>query len=140
MIGFIAGNFIFNSQTSLITSIRKKEVIYFIEEGIYPTKESLKKNIKDLPSKTIEKENNKYYVYVGITKEKEIAEKMKQIYEKKGYKIKIKEKDNISEEFSINVTQFDLLIQATNDESEILTIEEVVLANYGELTKNNSKK
>ena len=42
-----------------------------------------------------------------------------------------------NEEFNNNVTQFDLLINATTSEKEILTIEKVVLANYEEIIKKN---
>ena len=62
----------------------------------------------------------------------------KEIYENKGYQIYIKEQNLSNEEFYNNVTQFDILINSTNKESEILTIEEVVLANYEELIKRKS--
>ena len=58
------------------------------------------------------------------------------IYEDDGYNIYIKEKYLSNEEFYNNVTQFDLLIKDSNDTSNILTIEEVVLANYEEIIKN----
>ena len=77
------------------------------------------------------------YVYLGITRDSNNAKKIKAIYEKKGYQIYIKEQNLSNEEFYNNVTQFDLLITGTNKESEILTIEEVVLANYEELIKKD---
>ena len=80
-----------------------------------------------------------YNTYLQIEFNKEGAEKLKAIYKEKGYPVIIKEKHLENEEFSNNVTQFDLLINATKEEDEILTIEEVVLANYDELIKNNSK-
>ena len=46
-------------------------------------------------------------------------------------------KNKWNEEFNNNVTQFDLLINATTSEKEILTIEKVVLANYEEIIKKN---
>ena len=58
------------------------------------------------------------------------------IYEDDGYNIYLKEKYLSNEEFYNNVTQFDLLIKDNNDTSNILTIEEVVLANYEEIIKN----
>ena len=45
------------------------------------------------------------------------------------------EKNIKSEEFSTNLNQFDLLIKDTNDPDQILTIEEVILANYEEIIK-----
>ena len=50
----------------------------------------------------------------------------------------IKEVELKNEEFYNNVTQFDLLLNNDISESEMLTIEEVVLANYEEITRKES--
>ena len=49
----------------------------------------------------------------------------------------LKEINLSNEEFFNNVTQFDLLIENSETEEEILTIEEVVLANYEEIIKKS---
>ena len=133
IIGFNIGNLIFSTNNKILTSINRQKVVYFLEEGIYYNEKSLKTNTSNLTNKIIEKDNNKYHVYVGISKSKKIANKIKNIYKQKGYSITIKEKNNISEEFLINLEQFDLLMKATKDQDEVLTIEEVVLANYQEI-------
>ena len=63
--------------------------------------------------------------------------KLKKIYESKGYQLYLKNLKIASEEFYNNTVQFDMLINKTAKEDEILTIEEVVLANYDEIIKNN---
>ena len=98
----------------------------------------MQENTKDLLVKTVDSKNDKQYVYLGITRDEKNAQKLKEIYENKGYQIYIKEQNLSNEEFYNNVTQFDILINSTNKESEILTIEEVVLANYEELIKRKS--
>ena len=98
----------------------------------------MQENTKDLLVKTVDSKNDKQYVYLGITRNEKNAKKLKEIYENKGYQIYIKEQNLSNEEFYNNVTQFDILINSTNKESEILTIEEVVLANYEELIKRKS--
>ena len=67
---------------------------------------------------------------------KKMQKKIKKIYSDKGYNIYIKEVKLNNEEFYNNVTQFDLLINNTNNSNEILTITEVVLANYEEIVKS----
>ena len=52
-----------------------------------------------------------------------------------GYKVYIEERKITNEEFSSNIEQFDLLINSAKTKSEILTITEVVLANYEEIIK-----
>lgn len=139
-LGFFIGDLIFNNRELILNSISKRgEPYYFLQEGVYSDKQILENNLTSINIKTIDYNNDKFYVYLGITKNKEVAEKLKAIYKEKGYPVIIKEKHLENEEFSNNVTQFDLLINATKEEDEILTIEEVVLANYDELIKYNSK-
>lgn len=140
IIGFLIGNYLFGSKKDLIKRINNSEVYYFLQEGVYSSKDNLNNNLKSLSQKVIDYQDNKYYVYIGITKDKEVADKIKKIYEEKGFKIYEKELLLESQEFSSNVEQFDLLIKSTNKEDEILTIEEIVLANYEEIKKKSSKK
>ena len=139
-LGFFIGDLIFNNRELILNSISKRgEPYYFLQEGVYSDKQILENNLTSINIKTIDYNNDKFYIYLGITKNKKVAEKLKTIYKEKGYPVIIKEKHLENEEFSNNVTQFDLLINATKEEDEILTIEEVVLANYDELIKYNSK-
>ena len=134
LLGYYLGTFIFNEHN--INKYKNQEKYYFLQEGVYSNKENLQTNLNSLNNKIVDKKNNKYYVYVGITKDLEVAEKIMKIYESDGYNIYIKEKYLSSEEFKNNVEQFDILIKDNSDISNILTIEEVVLANYEEIIKN----
>ncbi|MBO5120764.1 MAG: hypothetical protein J6C28_03640 [Bacilli bacterium] len=134
VIGIILGTKIIS--LSKIEDVFQNETIYyFLQEGVYTTEEILNENTESLNIKLINKDENKYYVYLGITKDVENAKKIKKIYKNKGYDIYIEEKTLSNEEFSSNITQFDLLINSTNNEEEILKITEVVLANYEEIIK-----
>lgn len=140
LLGFSLGEVIFTNKDVILESINShSEKYYFLQEGVYSDQEILENNLSQLNQKIIDYKNNKFYVYVGITKNKEVADKLQRIYTNQGIKViqKVKSLDN--EEFSNDVTQFDLLINATNDKEEILTIEEVVLASYDETIKNSSK-
>lgn len=121
----------------LINTFSEGKTYYFIQEGVYSSKEIMTENTKDIQVKTVDTINNKQYVYLGITCDNNNAKKIKDIYEKKGYQIYIKEQNLSNEEFYNNVTQFDILVNSTDKASEILTIEEVVLANYEELIKKD---
>ena len=90
-LGFHLGNTIFNTKTNLLEIIKKEKEIYFLQEGVYSSKENIG-NIQQISPKIIKKEDKKYHVYVGITKNKKIAEKLKRIFQKKGYPIIIKTK------------------------------------------------
>lgn len=133
--GIIVGRNIYLSKSTQTFS--NKDIYYFIQEGVYSSKSIMEENIKNMDLKVVDELDNKYYVYLGITKDESIAKKLKGIYESQGYQIYIKEVSLSNEEFNNNVTQFDLLINATTSEKEILTIEKVVLANYEEIIKKN---
>ncbi len=135
-LGTILGIFLRNSyKDNLLGAFGEGKIYYFLQEGVYSNKDIMTENTKDLNIKLVNEENGKYYVYLGITRDEENVKKIKEIYNTKGYQLYIKEINLSNEEFYNNVTQFDLLIKNTTKEEEILTIEEVVLANYEEIIK-----
>ena len=140
VLGAIAGIILNNTYKEKLSNsfLKEEKTYYFIQEGVYSSTSSMQENTKDLLVKTVDSKNDKQYFYLGITRNEKNAKKLKEIYENKGYQIYIKEQNLSNEEFYNNVTQFDILINSTNKESEILTIEEVVLANYEELIKRKS--
>ena len=138
-IGFLLGNMIFDNNKEFFRKMKSTDTYYFLQEGVYSDYNSLQNNISTIPEKIIEEQQDKYYVYVGITKDKTVAELLKNIYEKKGIKVYQKEKNISSREFSENVNQFDWLIKETEDEDQILMIEKIVLANYEEISKKSTK-
>ena len=121
---------------TIISTFNEGKIYYFLQEGVYSNEKIMLENTKDLETKLVNKENDKFYVYLGITRDEKKAKKIKQIYNNKGYQLYIKEVSLSNEEFYNNVTQFDLLIKNTDKKEEILTIEEVVLANYEEIIKS----
>lgn len=133
IMGFLLGVFIFNKRQLLFRP--SKHVYYVLEEGVYDNKNLLQTSISNLKYKIIDYNNDKYYVYLGISKDLDVITRLSKVYDKKGIQTIIKEKEFISDEFLTNVSQFDLLINDTKDDEEILTIEEVVLANYEEIFK-----
>lgn len=139
IVGIIIGNKINIATNSLKNVFKEDELYYFLQEGVYSSKQILEENTDKLNFKIIEEQDSKYYVYLGITRSSSIASKLKEIYENKGYNIYIKEINLNNQEFKSNLEQFDLLINSAQNEEEILTIEEVVLANYEEIIKNSKE-
>lgn len=135
ILGFYIGNFIFSNRIYLLNKSNKNNY-YVIQEGIYQDKNVLETNIKNIEQKIVEHKNNNYYVYVGITKNLDNAEKIKKIYLDKGIKVIIKEIEIKNEVFLNNLEQLDILLDQTNDKEEILTIEKVILSEYEEFVKN----
>ncbi|WP_413854732.1 hypothetical protein [Candidatus Ruminimicrobium bovinum] len=134
LIGIFCSRYISNINAKSI--FNSGELYYFVQEGVYTNKKIMNNDLKDIKNRAVISKNNKYYVYVGISKDLEIAKLIKKIYEDKGYQIYIKELSVDDKEFSSNVEQFDLLIKNSSNDEDILTIESVVLSNYEEIINN----
>lgn len=135
LLGIIIGKIIFLEQ-DILKIFKSKDNYYFLQEGIYQDNNLFEDNALNIKDSIMEYKNNKIYVYIGITKDLEIAEQLVEIYKKKNINLSIKEKSISNEEFKNNVEQFDLLIKSSKQEDEIIKIQEVVLANYEEIIKN----
>ena len=55
------------------------------------------------------------------------------MYKDKGYSIYEKEIEVDNSEFTANISQFDILLESSKNDSDISIIEEIVLSNYENL-------
>lgn len=136
-IGYYMGNIIFSNRT-IFSHNDNNEKYYFLKEGTYYDKNILKDNQNNLRQKLIEKDKDKITIYVAITKNLEVAERIMNIYEENNINLSIVERYNTSEYLKSNIEQFDLLILSSKDNDEVLKIEDVVLACYEETIKSNN--
>lgn len=135
ILGGISGMFLFNEYKQSSYVFNEDKNLYFIEEGVYATKESLDANTKDINPKLVINNDNKYHVYVGITGNINNAYKIKKMYKDKGYSVYEKKVKVDNSEFISNISQFDILLDNTKNDSDISTIQEVILSNYEDLVK-----
>ena len=132
LLGWFFGNFIYNQYSDISKEYKESEVIYFLQQGVYSNDQVLKKNIANLQAYTTVENNNKYYVYIGITNNYEDALKIKEVYKKQGYELYIKE-DHINNKFFINdLKQYSTLLKSTDDFTKLNGILKAVLASYEE--------
>ena len=118
-----------------ISSYDKKSnnTVYFLQLGVYTNKNSMQLDTKSIENKIVTQENDKYYVYVGISKSKKNLEKISKIYKNDGYSLYIKEVSVLNNEFLVNLEQFDKLIESAKTNEEINTINMVILSSYEEM-------
>ena len=133
ILGAICGNYLYKKAPNTVSVFQTNQTFYFLQEGMYSSKDIMQENVGDLTNKLVVLEDNKYYVYVGITMDQDNAYKIKKIYEDMGYQIYIKKLTMNNEEFANNVSQFDLLVRESDTTEDVLTVEEVVLANYEQI-------
>ncbi len=105
---------------------------YFIQVGAFKDNKSIDKITKNLKAYITVKKNNMSYVYVGITTDKDNKDKIKKLYEDKGYSVYVKE-DYISNiGFYSNLVQYDVLLKEITNEEDLISISKVILSSYEE--------
>lgn len=137
LVGFVMGKFMFNQYdngVALTSNLVKKENLFFLQQGVYSSIDSMKENTSSLPYYIYTEEDNKFYVYVGITKDKKNLEKVKGYYQDKGYDIYIKTIEVGNEAFLEVFNQYEQLLKNTTDKEAISAIISSVLAKYEELS------
>jgi len=139
LVGFLLAKFTidqYDKKESLKTVFSNSETLYFVQQGVYSSKESMESNMTDFAYYIYNLQDSKYYTYIGITKNKENCEKLKGFFEKMGYITYIKEIDVDSDAFIEVLNQYDNLLEQTDDENTIKAICSQVLSKYEELILN----
>lgn len=93
-VGYFIGKYMFNQyddKEGLTPVFNEQETLYFTQQGVYSTKESMMENTKMFPNYIYTIIDDKYYCFIGITKNKENALKIKEFYKQKGYITYVKE-------------------------------------------------
>ena len=135
IIGFFLSNFFLKQYDDFegIKVANKGETLYFIQYGIFSTLESLEENTIALQNYVYNKQDDLYYVYVGITKLKENAEKIVNYYKNIGNETIIKEYGITNKNFLEQLENYDTILKNTNDETAISSIINQVLVKYEEV-------
>lgn len=140
VIGFLLGKFMFNqydSKSKIKTVFNDRgEKVYFLQQGVYSSKESMEKNTASFDSYIYDLIDDKYYVYVGITKNEKNVEKLQGFFKDMGYIIYVKEFniDNVS--FLESLENFDTMLSNTDSNKTIKSITSQILSKYEELVQN----
>lgn len=137
VVGLFFGKIFFNSYDSTsLTVFDEKEKVYMLQLGVYSTKEKMKKNFPSYQKYLYISQEDGYHLYIGITKTKEIASKIKEFYEDKHYSIYVRENIIDNKAFLSVLGEYDKIINITKD-SEIPEIEKIVISNYKEMVLEN---
>jgi len=128
ILGYLCANYVL----ALYKEDSYNNIIYFLQAGAYNNKESSLNDLKDIDNKIIIKENDKYYMYIGITADIKIAKRIKNMYKNKNIELYIKEKDITNTSFKLELEQYDILLKNAKTFDEVNAIFKTVLATYEE--------
>lgn len=135
--GLFFGKIFFDSyDESTITVFDEKDKVYMMQIGVYSSLAKMKNAFSNYEKYLYIKNDDGYHLYVGVTKDKEIASKIKEHYEKKGYSIYVKESILENETFLSVLGEYDKIINITSPK-DIEEIEKIVLSNYKEMVLEN---
>lgn len=141
LVGFLFGKIMFNQydkDNTAKTSVSDvNSLVYFMQVGAYSSEDNMKEAMKDTTNYVYMQKDNKYYVFVGMTKEKNNVEKLKKYFEDQKYSVYVKEIIIDNSSFLDVLSQYDLLLNEALSNESISTIEKSVLAKYEELNVQN---
>lgn len=139
LIGCYLGFIIFKQyKNTSQTVFSETTTIYFIQQGVYSSKESMKDNTKLIGEYIYNLEENKYRVFVGMTTDKSNAEKIKKIFNSKQLDTYVKERNIDDMAFVEKLKQYDEIIRSSNDDSVILELQSQILNEYELVVKDNN--
>jgi len=139
MIGSYLGFIIFRQYKTTSESVfSETTIIYFLQQGVYSSKESMENNTKLLSEYIYTLEDNLYRVFVSITTDRSNAEKLKEIYNNKDIDIYIKERTIDDMAFIEKLKQYDEIIKTSTDEDAIMELESQILNEYELVVKENN--
>ena len=133
LLGFVSARIVYSLYSP---SDEVKNNCYFLQIGAYHDPKVLENVTKKLETFLVVNDDDKNYVYIGITSNKENADKIKKIYEEKGSSIYIKEKYINNIEFYNNLIQYDILLSEVEKKEDIISISKVILSSYEEIASD----
>ena len=140
IIGFFLSYFFLTQYKDFkgITVSTEGDEYYFLSNGEYSSKEEMEQSGVKLENYVYRKDGVNYYMYVGITKNKDNAEKMKNYYARKNINVEIKDFYISSNKFKEAIDNLDNILINSNDEIVITEIINQGLNKYEEIILNGS--
>ena len=112
------------------------EKLYFIQYGVYSSIESMENETIALENYVYTINEDMYYVYVGITKEENNANKIVEYYKNLGYETIIKQFEIINNDFLEELINYDNILSETTDKTVIASLINQTLIKYEEVVIN----
>lgn len=123
----------YKSKEKLTSVFNNSDVYYVVQKGVYSNIDDLKKDNSSLTYYIYTIEDGLYYVYLGITKNKQNLHKLTNYFKELGYDVIESEISFSNQNFSNILTDYDEMLKKTDDKNAIKTIYLQVLAKYNEL-------
>lgn len=125
LVGYLFGSILFHNYKG-IDYVNEDGNIYYLQYGVYTNKESAIENTKKLNNNYILKEmDDKYYVYLGVTENYDLALKLQNYYKDKNIYTYIRSDYVENSETLDKLKEYDNKIKDTNEEEIINVMKEI---------------
>ncbi len=128
VIGYIFGNIIFKNYKG-IEYIEEDGNIYYVQYGAYNSKEAAISNTKKLDNYKIMEQDDKYYIYLGITTNHDLAVKIQNMYKEKDIYTYIRSDYVANSETLEILKEFDNKLKDKKSEEEITSVMKEIFEN-----------
>ena len=134
-IGLIMGKIMFEQydKTETVSATVNSYPVYFFQAGVYEQEQNMKNASSRYESYISIKKDDKYYVFLAMTKNEENMEKLKGYFKNLGYDIYVKKINIDNKGFIENLEQYDILLKEATTNDEINAVNKSVLATYEEM-------
>ena len=130
--GVVLGKMTFNKYKKVdsVSVMKDDSEVYMLKYATYSNEDEMYDNTVGIDRYIYIQDGNKITVYITITKTKENAEKMKKVYLNKNINSSIVKVNIDNTEFIQNLTEYEKLLSATDDDKSLLIIENQILSCY----------
>lgn len=132
-IGFLLSNYMikkYGDNPLSLPVFNETESIFLIQQGVYSSYESMQNNTSNLTDYIYSNIDNMFYVYIGVTLDRENVTKLQQYYKDKNITTIVKTTTINDSNFITSLRQYDTILKETNDSSTIKEICKQVLRKY----------
>lgn len=137
IIGLFFGKVFFdNYDNSSVTVFDEKDKIFMLQYGVYEDENQMENAFKDYKKYLYIKNDEGIHLYIGITKSSENIQKIKELYEKQGNNIYVKEEMQSNKSFISVLKEYDKIINLVSDK-DIDEIQRIIISNYKEMVLGN---
>ena len=128
LIGFLFGNLLFKNYEG-IEYMDEDGNIYYVQYGVYTSNEAALDNASKLNNYKIIELDDKYYVYLGVTTDYDLAVKIQNMYKEKDIYTYIRS-DYVSNSETLELLkQFDDKLKDKENEEEIESVMQEIFEN-----------
>ena len=140
LIGFFLSYFLLTRYKGFkgISVSNSGDLYYFLSYGKYESKDDMESRGVGLENYVYRKDGINYYMYIGITKNKDNADKMKNYYGTKNIDVTVEEFYISSKDFSDAISNLDNILINSNDDVVVAEIINQGLNKYEEIILNGS--